>query len=408
MDNPSTSVLTEIVKTDLKLSALEMRPHQRIALTQLRDGKILWGGVGSGKTLVAVLYYIQEHLDKDVYVITTAKKRDSLDWEREFASHAIGREREYSIGGALTVDSWNNLAKYKDVKNAFFIFDEQRLVGSGAWVRSFLRIAKTNGWILLSATPGDNWMDYIPVFVANGFFKNRTEFIREHVVYKPWAKFPVVERYTGEGKLLKLRNQLLVHMPYQKLTVRHDKKVEVDYSEKLMTSVLKDRWHIYADRPIRSVAELCLVARRIVNSDSSRLKALRAILKRHPKVIIFYNFDYELELLRGLQDVTEVGELNGHNHDPIPEGDSWVYLVQYVAGSEAWNCIDTDAVVFYSLTYSYKMWEQAHGRIDRMNSPFTDLYYYIFKSKSWIDAAIWRKLVRKENFNANKVEIPDV
>ncbi len=403
-----TSVSTQRASIDLRLSILELQPHQRIALTQLRDGCILWGGVGSGKSRVAVAYYLAKHFGLDIYVITTAKKRDSLDWEKEFGKDAIGKEPDATIAGVLTVDSWNNLDKYRDVNNGFFIFDEQRLVGNGSWVKSFLKIAKNNHWIMLSATPGDTWMDYIPVFIANGFYKNRTEFIREHVVYRPMVKFPIVDRYTGTGRLNKLRSQLLVHMPYSKVTIRHDKMVDVEHSETLLQSVLKNRWHIYADRPIRDIAELWLVWRRIINSDGSRVRTIRKLLKKHPKLIVFYNFDYELEALRGLCDVTEVAELNGHNHDDIPLGSNWVYLVQYVAGSEAWNCIETNAICFYSLTYSYKHWEQAHGRIDRMNSPFIDLYYYILRSKSFVDKAIWSKLKNKENFNVNDVDLSKV
>ena len=344
----------------------------------------------------------------DVYVITTAKKRNSLDWDREFADATIGKEPDSTIGGMLTVDSWNNIHKYKDIQNSFFIFDEQRLVGSGSWVKSFLRIAKANNWIMLSATPGDTWMDYIPVFIANGFYKNRTAFIREHVVYKPWAKFPKVERYLGEGRLLKLRGQILVPMPYPKLTIRHDKTVFVSFNEDLLRHVYKNRWHIFANRPIRDIAELFLVMRKVINSDPSRVKALRKLLETHPKIIVFYNFDYELEALRALDDVTTVAELNGHKHEEIPQEDSWVYLVQYIAGSEAWNCIETNAIVFYSLTYSYKIWEQAHGRIDRMNTPFVDLFYYILRSKNFVDNAIWKSLKLKKNFNNNEYDFESI
>lgn len=387
---------------------VDLRPHQKLALTQLDHGKILWGAVGSGKSRVAVAYYMQTCPHLDVFVITTAKKRDSLDWEKEFADVVIGKESDATIGGMLTVDSWNNIGKYRDVQNCFFIFDEQRLVGSGAWVKSFLRISKNNNWIMLSATPGDTWMDYIPVFIANGFYKNRTAFIREHVVYKPWAKFPKVERYLGQGRLLKLRAQILVSMPYPKMTVRHDKTIFVSFNKDLLQHIYKNRWHIFANRPIRDIAELFLVMRRVINSDPSRIKALKELLSRHPKIIVFYNFDYELEALRTLDSVTTVAELNGHKHEEIPTGGKWVYLVQYVAGSEAWNCVETDTIVFYSLTYSYKNWEQAHGRIDRMNTPFVDLFYYIFRSKNFVDNAIWGSLKLKKNFNAHDFDLKKV
>lgn len=382
---------------------MELKPHQQLALTQLKDGNILWGGVGSGKSKVAVTYYEAEHAHQNVYVITTAKKRDSKDWEGEFAAIAVGKEPDATVAGILTVDSWNNIDKYSNVSGAFFIFDEQRLVGSGKWVRAFLKIAKENDWILLSATPGDTWMDYIPVFVANGFYKNRTAFKREHVVFAPYVKFPKVDRYLNTARLNKLRNQILVHMPYPKLTVRHPRTKWVEHNEELLQHVIKNRWHIYQNRPIRDISELYIVMRKVINSDPSRVKAVREILSMHPKLLVFYNFDYELELLRRLQDVTTVSEWNGHKHEEIPEGDSWVYLVQYVAGSEGWNCTETDTILFYSLTYSYKNWEQAHGRIDRLDTPFTDLYYFTLKSKSAVDKYIWRSLKAKKNFNINSV-----
>lgn len=382
---------------------MELKPHQKKALKELKDGKILWATVGSGKSKVAVAYYDLEHRHKDVYVITSAKKRDTLDWEGEFAQIAVGKEKDATVHGVLTVDSWNNIDKYKDVQDAFFIFDEQRLVGSGKWVRAFIKIAKNNRWILLSATPGDTWMDYVPVFIANGFYKNRTEFKREHVVYAPYSKFPKIQRYLNTSRLNKLRNRILVQMPYTKLTTRHTVIKHVNYNQELINSVKKNRWHIYQNRPLRDIAELFALLRKINNTDPSRVRMIRSLLEKHPKIVIFYNFNYELELLRGLQDVTEVAEWNGHKHEQIPEGDSWVYLVQYVAGAEGWNCIETDTIVFYSLTYSYKSWEQSHGRIDRLNTPFFDLYYYILRSRSIVDNAVWRSLSAKKNFNVKDV-----
>jgi hypothetical protein len=384
---------------------MELQPHQSTALHQLHDGQILWGPVGSGKSRVAVAYYESEHTHQDVYVITTAKKRDSKDWEGEFASITVGKEKGATIYGVLAVDSWNNIHKYSEIKEAFFIFDEQRLVGSGTWVKAFLKIAKNNDWILLSATPGDTWMDYIPVFIANGFYKNRTQFKSEHVVYAPFTKFPKVARYLNTGKLINYRNQILVEMRFPKETIRHSITKNVAHNEQLVQSVLKNRWHIYQNRPIRDVTELFGVLRKVINSDPSRVRTIEDLLEQHQKLVVFYNFNYELDQLRQLKSKVEIAEWNGHKHEEIPHTDSWIYLVQYVAGSEGWNCVETNTIVFYSLTYSYKNWEQAHGRIDRLNTPFIDLYYYMLRSKSGVDEAIWRSLKAKKNFNATRFPI---
>jgi hypothetical protein len=380
----------------------ELAPHQEKALKQLRNGSILAGGVGSGKSRVALAYYNTPFKAENLYVITTAKKRDSLDWETEAARFGIGCSSDASLSGTLQVDSWNNIHKYTEVKDAFFIFDEQRLVGSGAWVKAFIKIAKRNRWILLSATPGDTWLDYIPVFVANGFYKNRTEFKRKHVVYASYTKFPKVERYLEVSKLVRQRNQILVKMPYARQTVRHARTLFVDHDQKTLDRVAKDRWNVFEDRPVQNPSELFHVLRRVVNRDPSRVESVSKVLEDHDKVIVFYNYNYELEALRELSESVPVAEWNGQKHEEIPNGEKWVYLVQYTAGSEGWNCIETNAMVFYSLTYSYKAWEQAHGRIDRLNTPHKDLYYYTLRSTSVVDEMVWRALKSKRNFQVDE------
>lgn len=377
---------------------LLLRPHQMEALRKLKDGRILWGGVGSGKSRVALAYYMLTDAKEDIYVITTAKKRDTLDWEKEAAKFGIGKESNATVAGTMTVDSWNNLHKYDKVENAFFVFDEQRLVGGGKWSKAFIKVAKNNRWILLSATPGDTWLDYISVFVANGFYKNRTAFKREHVIYNSYTKFPKVERYVGVQQLVRLRSQILVKMPYEKETVRHDVNVWVEHDSEAMLEVEKRRWNVFEKRPIRDIGEMFHLMRQVANTDPSRLAAVRELLERHKRLIVFYTFDYELEILRELQGEVEYAEWNGHKHEKLPEGDRWVYVVQYLAGAEGWNCTTTDCVVFWSLTYSYKIWEQAHGRIDRLDTTFSDLYYYALRSKAKIDQAIWRSLKAKKSF----------
>lgn len=378
---------------------IDLMEHQTTAVDLLGPGKILYGGVGIGKSATALAYYMKAEKELDLYVITTAKKRDSLDWLREGAGFGIGTERDATLAGVLTVDSWNNIDKYLHVKEAFFIFDEQRLVGSGSWVRSFLRIARRNRWILLSATPGDTWMDYAPVFVANGWYRNITEFKREHVVYAPYVKFPIIVRYLGEHKLEALRNAILVEMPYLSHTERIINYLDVGYDIEVWDTAVKRRWHPYENRPLKDAGELFRVMRKIVNTDPSRLDVVRMLMKTHSKLIIFYNFNYELEILRELSDETTVAEWNGHKKQDVPKTDRWVYLVQYTAGAEGWNCTETDAMILYSLTYSYKNYIQSQGRIDRIDTKFTELYYYVLTSNSYIDKAVKAALSEKRSFN---------
>ena len=398
---------------------IKLYPHQLTALEKMHNGCVLKGGVGSGKSATAIAYFwtrvcggemgpsgpvVERPLPtpRPLYIITTAKKRDDCSWLGEAAMYAIGSDASSSFCGIkVTVDSWNNIINYKDVKDAFFIFDEQRLVGSGAWVKAFIRIAKANQWILLSATPGDNWLDYCPVFIANGWYKNRTDFLRTHVVYNNFSKFPKIDRYVETGVLEKRRRAVLVEMPYARHTVRHVHNYIVQYDEARFDRVHKDRWHVYEERPLKDVGEMFQVMRKVVNSDPERLGAVMKLMEKHPRLIVFYNFNYELDALRTLSTTTgvEVAEWNGQKHQEIPSTDRWLYLVQYTAGAEGWNCISTDATVFYSLNYSYKINEQAKGRIDRMNTPYVDLHYYVLRSMSYIDTQIMKSLAGKRNFN---------
>ena len=411
------------------MPCVHFMPHQQEAIEKLENGNILCAGVGTGKSITALGYFYikvcggvvwEDAKDGEgigpmvnpmpLYIITTARKRDTGEWKKEYDRFEM--EKETSV----VVDSWNNLHKYENETGAFFIFDEQRVVGSGAWVKSFLRIAKVNKWILLSATPGDTWLDYIPVFLANGFYKNRSAFLRRHAVYSRYVTmYPKIERFVETGYLERLRRRITVTMEYEKQTVPHWNDVVIPYDRELYDRIAVDRWNPWDEKPIEDLAGACYLMRRAVNDNDIRARELFwLIMAKHPRVIVFYNYDYELELIKdtfsamlSLDEVNlkdedrdfSIAEWNGHRHERIPKSRKWAYLVQYNAGAEGWNCVETDTLIFFSQSYSYKMMTQAAGRIDRMNTPFTDLYYYVFKTGAPIDKAIDRALRAKKNFN---------
>ena len=402
---------------------MELGVEQREAVNKLRNGNILCGGTGSGKSRTSLAYfmtkvcggrinskeakdYIQIEKPYDLYIITTARKRDTLEWDEELIHFGLSRSPELSMFPEVkvVVDSWNNISKYVKVQNAFFIFDEQRVTGSGKWAKTFIKITRYNKWILLTATPGDTWSDYIPVFIANGFYRNKTEFLSEHAIYNSFTKYPKIDRYVGTKRLMRYRDQITVTIHLKRNTVAHKNYILAEYSREDFKRIYKERWNDIKDEPVKNISELCSLLRRVSNSNEDRIEKAKELVAKHHKVIIFYNFDYELQMLKDMGEELHITtkEWNGHEHEDLPSDEEWIYLVQYAAGAEGWNCITCDTIIFYSLNYSYKATVQAAGRIDRRNTPYTDLYYYYIYSHSPIDLAIRRCLDKKKDFNERK------
>lgn len=392
-------------------------PHQYDAVERMFNGCILNGGTGSGKSRTSLYYYftkfggvmepdyIPMKKPKDLYIITVAKKRDDLEWDGELTPFLLSRDPELNhYDNKVIVDSWQNIKKHSDVKGAFFIFDEDKICGKGAWSKAFLKIAKNNDWIVLSATSGDRWEDYETIFIANKFFRNRTEMRENHYIYNRFTKYPQVTGYRNEGRLIRLRNKILIDMDFERHTTQHHEDIYCNYDIHKYKYVMRNRWDIYKNEPIQQASGLCYTLRRVVNEDESRQVALLELVEEYPRIIVFYSHDYERDILLGMHygDGVEVAEYSGHKHEAIPKSNRWVYVVNYTSGAEAWNTVATNCIVFYSQTYSYKTLHQACGRIDRLTTSYKDLYYYHFKSRSGIDLAISKALSKKKKFNERK------
>lgn len=377
----------------------KLRPAQRDAVDRMHDGCVLLGRTGSGKTMTALGYWLKVHAQQDLYVVTTPAKRDAMEWEGDSAKlgQYLPPER---------VVSWNKIKDFEYLESAFVVFDEQRVSGSGKWVKSFLKIAKSNDWILLSATPGDVWIDWLPLFIANGFYRTRTQFTDRHVIWDPHTRYPRIKRYIEEDRLERCQEAICVYLasPNPISRMVHDELVS--YDSRKYAEVTRKRWNPFEVRPMMDAGELCRVQRRIVLENVCREEALERLLKGHPRALVFYSYNYELEAIKAVCERLgrSYGQRNGHRHDPVPVSkEPWVYIVQYQS-ADAWNCISTNIAILYSLPYSWRQQEQAMGRIDRMNTPFDELHYYRLMTDSTIDNAILACLDRKETFNERVYE----
>lgn len=392
------------------------RPHQRDAIRKISNGNVVVGATGSGKSLVGLVYYYTNILEGSVepfrkptksvslYIITTATKRDSLDWNSECAEFALSTNQEASVNGIkVVIDSWNNIKKYKDIRGGFFLFDEQKTTGYKRWSKIFIRIAKNNRWILITATPSDRWMDLLSVFIANGFYKNKRDFVNQHVTYNPYVKYPSITGYRNVNKLRILKKRIFVIIDYQSPSIIENKVISVDYDVDALTQIEKTEWNPFTDSPIINLSEFASVLRRSLNSHPSRINEAIRIRNTVKKLIVFYNFNFELEILKHGYSGIKIGELNGHRHDALPVGSDWVYLVQYNSGNEAWECFTTNHMLFYSLNYSFRIMTQAKGRINRLTSGFNYMYYYYLVSNHWLDKGIQKALNKKRDFNNKEI-----
>lgn len=374
-----------------RLTDISMYEYQLEAIDKLQSGMILWGNVGSGKSRTSLYFYCKNYSNKKLLIITTAQKRNNGEWLEECKV----------FGLKPIIDSWNNIRKYEKYENCFIIFDEDHLTGYGAWSKTFIKMAKCNDWLVLTGTPGDNYSEFMTVFIAKGWYKNKRDFEENHVIYSRYSKYPKVDRYINKGLLEKHRRDILVKMFVEKHPRVHKEIVITQYDISKYKKAYKEK-RDENNKPFKNATAFCLYLRKICNEDESKIVKVRELLLKHNKVIIFYNYIYEKEILLKLLKTMKtfnVGEYNGQHHDDIPIGERWAYLCQYTAASEGWNCLLCDTMIFFSMSYSYKAMEQAAGRINRVNTPYKDLYYYYLRTASSIDLSINRALSTKRNFN---------
>ena len=375
---------------------IKLLKYQEEAIQKLHSGSVLYGATGSGKSLTGLAYYMRCWSHLDLYIITTSKKRNAGEWEEEIAKLGCPPPK--------AIDSWNRLKNYRMVSDAFFLFDEHKVGGHGKWAQSMITIAKKNKWILLTATPGDVWDDYASIFIANEFVKNKTTWNEDFCIFDRISKYPKIIGYQREDVLKNMRDAVLVPMEYQseKVPIPYVIPYKVDHEEEAYVLARRKSLRHPEMRAFRNTSAMFAYMRMNLPDKESKIQALADVLKKEPKAIIFYNFTpekYEIENAARQVNIPFF-QYNGQIKDNVPDGDTWVYAVQYTAGAEAWNCITCRTVIFYSMNYSYKVMTQAKGRIDRCNSPFDELHYYYFISPDFeIDQEILNALTRKEKFN---------
>lgn len=378
----------------IELQMPELYAFQKKAITELQqpDKHICIAGCGAGKGSIA-LHWLKTTNKKKWLFITTASKRDSKDVENEMVMW-FGKESLSSY--SLEVISWAALAKWtitnwNSLEDYAFVFDEVACAKAGVSSnrgRAFIQIAKqTDCWTGYTATPGDRWEDFQAYFVAAGYVKNKTAFMREFCQVQTFKGYPEIVGYYDEHILKAYWKRLTVCPDTQAMLDELPAEQHKTYHFKPSPTYkrfLKERLDEDGNF-IDTVMGYCHYCRRLCLTAEKLQWVSDYLSGLGTNAVFFYNYIAEGEELekvakKALPKGAKVWRIDGKHHD-IPTADTIgkydIVLAQYASGSESLNLQFMNHMVFVSPNYSYTTSIQARGRIKRIGQKQNMFFWYL-------------------------------
>lgn len=390
----------------------KLYPKQLEILKQIKDYSLLPLGTATGKTLIALHYYINNHLDKPLVIYCPLAKYLEGGWVSEFNSL---KSKYNLITKDITVVPYSQINKYAVADNSFVILDEAHYVKNPMAKRSkaIREILNNKPFIMLSATPGTKVEDYCHYLMLWNKFKYKTHFENEFLIKDSLMlgsrKIPVVKGYKNLDKF----SSILKQHSTSRLTVNDIvelpelilKDVSLtpskEYKDIKKNRILKlDNDVILLDTQIK----LCTYLRQYV-SPKEKISHLEDIVSEckqlNENLLIFYNFKSEL---REIEKIVKIDYLiNGDvkifpSKEDFKNLNSKITVVQIRAGGTGIELQYNSQVLFYSPTYSYQDYEQALGRAYRPGQNKKVLVRR-FNTINTIEADVWEAIKNKKDFD---------
>lgn len=396
-------------------------PFQEDAINQLLEGKhIIKADCGLGKTCIFFNWLERNHATH-VIIATTASKCHSKDFQTtelikftspEFRAHLV----------SLEVVSWHMLKKWTDKKspqqlaNYYFVADELQRCRQGVsslMGRAFLFITKhCKAWTGYTGTPGDNWLQFHPYFIATGKIKNKTEFMRDYTISQQYP-FPMVLGFRHEDTLKGWwrdisyepdTSEVMSQLPAETHQIMRFPTPK-GYKKVLKSSTTLDGEFLDSNMALyHHLRQMC--------ATKQKLDALEDLLSSlSSPLVIFFNYTCEREQILGLAAhmKRKVWRIDGECHEiPTEEtiGQNDIVLCHYLSGSEALNLQFCHYMVFYSPNYSYSISVQAKGRVKRVGQQ-NPMFFYSFLCSDSIEEEVMDCIKQKKDF-AEKIWSPSV
>lgn len=383
----------------------------------------VFSGCGTGKTIICgeLLKY---HTGK-ILLVCQASKVD--DWIEHFTTY-YPSVKLFNLRKAQQLEQFNAYQSrcigvvnydliYRREINRFntLVLDESSEIkyDNTKKSRTILKmVSPKTSVILLSGTPcGGHYENLYTQAKLLGLGMTKTEYWNRYV---NWYEIPIpgrpysIKKVVGYKNVDDLINRLskcgavfvksedVLDLPEQTFTVKTvDKPIALKRFERDGSVVVYGKEYVAANVLVELTA-----SRQLCNSKDKQQAFIDLINSINDRVVVFYNFDSELDTLKTLVKDRPIAEVNGHtNTEQIyHDNDNCVLFVQYQAGARGLNLQDGNKIIYYSLTLSSDLFEQSKKRIHRIGTKYP-CFYWILQTKDSVEESIYKSLNRQEDYN---------
>lgn len=399
--------------------------EKALALTSDKDNSAFYYDMGLGKTFIGSerLRLYGERVN-----IIVCQKSKIKDWCEHFKEHytdyavfdltdkkdmqAFMIYPIYKCIGIINYELAYRRAELRQLKDFTMMLDESSMIKNETAKRTkFILSLKPSHTILLSGTPTDGKYEFLySQLRLLGWKITKTAYYNRYIKTELRSyggpTFRVVTGYKNVSELkAKLKEYGAVFAKAEEVIKLPEKKFIKEYStvSSDYKKFMKDRVIKIDDKELTGDSTLSkrLYARMLCSAYSkdkiSRLIDL--VNSTSDRVIIFYNFNTELEALRKVLFDRPISIVNGQIKDlkAYENNDNSVTLIQYQAGAMGLNLQKANRIIYFSLPERSELFEQSKARICRIGQE-KQCYYHIMMCHKSVEEKIYECLLMRKDY----------
>lgn len=399
--------------------------EKALALTSDKDNSAFYYDMGLGKTFIGSerLRLYGERVN-----IVVCQKSKIKDWCEHFKEHYtdyavfdLTNKKDmqafmiypiYKCIGIINYELAYRREELRKLKDFTMMLDESSMIKNETAKRTkFILSLKPSHTILLSGTPTDGKYEFLySQLRLLGWKITKTAYYNRYIKTELRSyggpMFRVVTGYKNVSELkAKLKEygavfakaEEVIKLP-EKTFIKEYSTVSSDYKK-----FMKDRIIKIDDKELTGDSTLSkrLYARMLCSAYSkdkiSRLIDL--VNSTSDRVIIFYNFNTELEALRKVLFDRPISIVNGQVKDlkAYENNDNSVTLIQYQAGAMGLNLQKANRIIYFSLPERSELFEQSKARICRIGQE-KQCYYHIMMCHKSVEEKIYECLLMRKDY----------